>query len=685
VITATPSSVDAAALVVPPPEEPWVVMRGPLEDGLLLVRFTADLVSPDDRAPLGDSEEMLLVATNDDDTITVLDRTPTDGPAIDIPDTATDRPSVQAVTVERLQIVESDDYRGVATMAAVTPIEGTDWGLVIKIDESDIGSSPGTLIRWVSLAVLAVVTAVVIVGALFLRSIAKRLANITRVTQSLGAGDLGATIDDPGNDELSSLADTIDQLSTDLRNDRARRELAEAALAHQARHDPLTGLPNRGAFMTELEAVIDRDADGHWAVLFCDLDGFKAVNDGMGHNAGDILLERTADRFREAIDDNVTLARFGGDEFMFLCPTGPDGQGPRRLARAVEAALSEPIEVGSGRVDLSASIGIAAHEPNDTADLLVRNADMAMYRVKEQRKAAGLNRAPTRESIYGPVSQDDELRRAIEEGNQLRLLYQPIVDLTTGQITGVEALVRWHHPGLGLLNPKGFLPQADASGLLGELDFWVLERSCDQLSAWDHAGRLPDEFVMSVNLSPAQLSNPELGQHIEQCLRSHDVEPGYLQIEITEHSLVTDDVRVATALTELKDLGVGLAIDDFGTLHANLDRIRDLPADVLKIDQSFVANLTDSPDDRAIIDAIVKMAAALELKLVAEGIERKGQAIILRDLGCRYGQGFYFGNPRSPEATAHLLTHGVVGITVDGRDDPGTDDPRPSATVNAPL
>ncbi|MGI9600977.1 MAG: putative bifunctional diguanylate cyclase/phosphodiesterase [Acidimicrobiales bacterium] len=664
--------------------DPRVIAAGPSQHGTLVVEFAVDLVDAGERTPLAPSEEVLLVDIDETGTLHVIDRTPKVGDQVALPDSATDRPSVQATLTRELIIVETDDYRGVDTLAAIAPVERVGWGIVVKIDEGDISNAPGELIRWVSFLVLAITTIVVIAGGLFIRSIAKRLDRITRVTQSLGAGELGATIDDPGNDELSGLADTIDQLSTDLRNDRARRELAEAALAHQARHDPLTGLPNRMSFMAELERVINEDPPGDWSVLFCDLDGFKAVNDGMGHNAGDVLLERAATRFRDVLEDDVILARFGGDEFMLLCPVG-DGSRPRQLARDLEAALNEPFDMGTSLVELNASVGIAVHEQHDTADLLVRNADMAMYRVKEQRKAAGLSTtAAAGDQQYGTFGQDDELRRAIEGGNQLRLLYQPIVDLLTGQITGVEALVRWHHPGHGLLNPKGFLPRADASGLLGQLDFWVLERSCAQVAAWDNAGRLPEDFVMSVNLSPAQLSNPDLWHHIDGCLQRHDVSSDLLQIEITEHSLVTDDVRVTNALTDLKELGVRLAIDDFGTLYANLDRIRDLPADVLKIDQSFVANLHDSPDDRAIVGAIVKMAEALEMHLVAEGIEREGQANILRELGCRFGQGFYFGNPRSAEATAHLLTHGVVGITIDVTES-GTDQARRSATVNAPL
>ncbi|MDH4169805.1 MAG: sensor domain-containing phosphodiesterase [Acidimicrobiia bacterium] len=664
---------------------PRVVLVGPITDGMLYVEFAVDLVAAADRTPLAPSEEVLLVARGGEGNVSVIDRTPTVGDDITLPNSATDRPEVQALSARELMIVEGADYSGVDTLAAIGPVDDTEWGIVVKIDTSDISDAPGQLIRWVSFLVLAVTTAVVVGGFFFIRTIAKRLAVITRVTRSIGSGDLGATIDDGGNDELSELADTIDQLSTDLRNDRARREVAEAALEHQTRHDPLTGLPNRMAFMAELEAAIDRDPDGSWSVLFCDLDGFKAVNDGIGHNAGDILLERAANRFRNAIGHDVVLARFGGDEFLLLCPA--HDASPMRLAADLEAALVDPIEVGNTLVDLNASIGIATHEPGDTADLVLRNADLAMYRVKQQRKSAGLGADSDGQQAYGAVGQDEELRRAIEEGSQLRLLYQPIVDLTSGAITGVEALVRWHHPGLGLLNPKDFLPRADASGLLGKLDFWVLERSCAQVAAWDHAHRLPAEFVMSVNLSPAQLSNPELGTHIDECLRRHSVPPELLQIEITEHSLVTDDVRVSNALTNLRELGVLLAIDDFGTLYANLDRIRNLEADVLKIDQSFVQNLTDSPDDRAIIDAIVKMAAALNLRLIAEGIERVGQANVLRQLGCRYGQGFYFGNPRSPEATAHLLTHGVVGITIDVTEahDGGTEASPGSATVNAPL
>ncbi|NNE73214.1 MAG: EAL domain-containing protein, partial [Acidimicrobiales bacterium] len=216
-------------------------------------------------------------------------------------------------------------------------------------------------------------------------------------------------------------------------------------------------------------------------------------------------------------------------------------------------------------------------------------------------------------------------------------------------------------PMLGLLNPRSFMARADRSGLLPKLDFWVFERSCRQLNAWSMAGRVNDSFTMSINLAPAQLSNPGLRDHIARVIERYDIDPGMIQIEITEHSLVTDDVRVTKALGELKEQGLRLAIDDFGTLHANLDRVRNVPADALKIDMSFVTNIVDNANDRAIVTAVLNLGSALDLKTVAEGIESTDQAAVLTELGCGFGQGFLYGNPRSPDATAHLLAYGLVG------------------------
>ncbi len=643
-------------------------VAGPVPDvGSLIIGFDLESILGVAAAPAGRSSEEVLLVARDDEGPVVLNESRlagTDRFSIRAKESESESLLVTALTALGPTDVATTDHRGVQVLGSAQPVDGPNWGIVAKIDRSEAIATYAQIRRSLAVFLGLFALGLVLLGGNVLRKMRRRMQRIRSVARSLSAGELDETIDDGNSDEIGQLATTIDRLTVELREDRARRNAAEEALAHQVRHDPLTGLPNRAAFMDELDRRLQ--GEHRVAVLFSDLDGFKAVNDGMGHSAGDVLLTSVAARFTDAAGADDFLARFGGDEFVLLCTVDGPEEAPLELAAELESSLNEPIMVGPVAIDMNASIGISVHEPGDSADLVVRNADIAMYRVKEQRKSAGLRASGAGgNSQYGSFGKDEELRLAIEEGEQLRLLYQPIVHLHTGEIIGVEALIRWHHPSLGLLNPRGFLPRADRSGLLGKLDFWVIGRACAQLEAWARSGRIDETFVMSVNLSPAQLSNPGLLEHIETNLDRYDVDPGMLQIEIIEHSLVTDDIRVMTALNDLKQLGVKLAIDDFGTLHANLDRVKNLPADVLKIDQSFIATIVESANDRAIIEAIVGLTKALELKVVAEGIESVDQAKILASLGCKYGQGFFFGNARSPDATAHLLTHGLPGVTLD--------------------
>ncbi len=653
------TAVTFGSVVRSTPNDARLVIAGPLRDGLLLVLeqdFAVFERLLGTYHTAGSTTEAVLtrqIGANQQ-----LLSVPRFVPNAVVPRDPSDAPQLPTQPGEVL-FNEATDYRGARVLVATAGFDLVDWTLSVKIDRSEAREPLATLRRNLFLSFGALVALAGVPGIFLSARYRHRLEMVTSAVRSLRNGELDARVDDTSGDQIGRLAMTIDEMAERLADDRVARTVAETDLADQALRDSLTGLPNRVAFMRHLDELLSDAEPRTVAVLFCDLDGFKAVNDGIGHSAGDNLLTEVAHRFRKALRRNDYLARFGGDEFILVCPATGDLKRPQALAGRLEEELQETIGVGPIGIDANVSIGIAINGAGDSVDTIVRNADIAMYRIKQQRKSAGI--VETTDRLYGASGHDAELQRAIAE-DQMRLLYQPIVDLSDNRIVGVEALVRWHHPMLGLLNPDSFLPRADRSGLLGQLDFWVFERACHQAAAWAIAGRIDETFTMSINLSPAQLSNPALREHIADTIERHDVKPEILQIEITEHSLVIEDPRVATALDELRDIGIRLAIDDFGTLHANLDRVKRIRARTLKIDQSFVANIATDTNDRAIVEAVLQMGAALDIKTVAEGIESPEQARILAELGCGFGQGFYFGNPRSPDATAHLLAYGLIGL-----------------------
>ncbi len=434
--------------------------------------------------------------------------------------------------------------------------------------------------------------------------------------------------------------------------DITKRKTAELRLRHEALHDALTGLPNRVLFEDRLQQALKRrirNPDRSLAVLFIDLDRFKNVNDSLGHPVGDRLLQEVARRLARGVRSMDSVARIGGDEFTVLLDGVRSAEEVDEVAGRLLDAVRVPVEVGSAELVVSASIGIALPDGDALrSDDLLRDADTAMYRAK----AAGRNRSvafePTmREEIVGLVRLEHELRAGLSRG-ELLLHYQPIVALPGGRVTGFEALVRWDRPEHGVVAPGEFLHVAREAGLMDKLERWVLEAACEQLAAWRNGGGLPDGAHVAVNVSPERLNDPELVRQVEEALGRTGVPAGALRLEITESSLLQDERAAATALHDLRGLGIQVCLDDFGTGYSSLSYVHRFPLDVLKIDRSFVAGLPDGDGSEAIVRAILGMASGLGLEVVAEGVETAGQLDRLVELGCDSAQGYFLGYPGDP-------------------------------------
>jgi diguanylate cyclase (GGDEF)-like protein len=444
------------------------------------------------------------------------------------------------------------------------------------------------------------------------------------------------------------------------------RVQAAARLAHQALHDPLTGLPNRALLAEHLQAALAR-ATRHQepvVLLYLDLDDFKVVNDTLGHHAGDQLLVAVAGRLHACLRPGDTPARMGGDEFTVLLADIASPHEVIGIAERLREQLRAPFALDGHRVVVNASIGITDSTTGGTsADELLRSADLAMYEAKRQGKGRHAVFAPAMDQrAQERLELEADLRAALEH-EEFQLHYQPILDLDTGAIIQLEALVRWQHPRRGLLPPAQFIPLAEQIGLIVPLGAWILAQACRQAAAWQHRHHRQPPVAVSVNLSARELHQPDLAARIAQTLAETGLDPERLHLEITESSMVDNpDVAIAT-LQALRDLGVHLAVDDFGTGFATLSSLKHLPADCLKIDRSFVDGLGQDAQDTAIVHAVIAFAKMLGLRITGEGIETPQQFEQLRALGCDYGQGYYFAKPLPSTGIDALLADGTTPRT----------------------
>lgn len=457
-----------------------------------------------------------------------------------------------------------------------------------------------------------------------------------------------AILSSQGVYETNSYGQPVAFLGTSgVARDISERKKAEETIAFQAFHDLLTKLPNRTLFVDRLEVAIAQASrrKEKLAVMFLDIDRFKLVNDTHGHLVGDQLLMEFAARVRRCLRTGDTLARQGGDEFAALIPTISNTEDVHVVAEKILAELRKPFLLADTQFLATTSIGIAVY-PDDSskAEDLIRCADMAMYQVKAQGKNGHLAFQPHMHTDHlDRLSVENDLRNAVKEGNQFELHFQPQIDLETGKVVGVEALIRWHHPTAGLIGPDVFIPVAEETGLIITISDWVLREACAQLSHLKQQGF--GELRLGVNLSAREFDRVDLLERVRTPLDAFRISPESLEIEITESLLMKDAENIVARVKHLRSTGVHISIDDFGTRYSSLNYLRRFSVSRIKIDQSFVRDLKTSNDSFAIIQAIVGIARNFNLHLIAEGVETEEQVAILRQLGCNEMQGYFFSRP----------------------------------------
>ncbi|RZJ11971.1 MAG: bifunctional diguanylate cyclase/phosphodiesterase [Acidovorax sp.] len=476
------------------------------------------------------------------------------------------------------------------------------------------------------------------------------------------------------------LQTTSERLTQSLQDSNNSLQAANDELQKRAFADALTGLPNRLLFEDRLlHALLRLDRTNHHrvedrlAVLFVDLDGFKPINDSFGHAAGDVILRSAAARLLQEAGEGDTVARVGGDEFLILLENVSDVAASITVANRVLASLSQPFEVSGKHVQIACSIGIVVHPDHGDRNKLVANADAAMYAAK---RAGGSCYALFEPHMGSDASEQlelqNDLRQALDRG-ELALHYQPKIDGTRGQISGVEALLRWKHPKHGMVSPVVFIALAERFGLIGRLGNWVINEACRQTAEWGRSGM---RMRVAINLSVHQLRESGLAERIEQALLRHGLEASQLLCEITE-SVAMEDIKATQRTFEgLARIGVFLSIDDFGTGYSSLNYLRQLPAQQLKIDRSFVNDLESSEDARAVVAAVISLAHALGLRVVAEGVETGGQRDILLAMGCDELQGFFYARPMPAD---------MLLAWSQGEKPPGSADFTPSVVGKLPV
>ena len=491
----------------------------------------------------------------------------------------------------------------------------------------------------------------------------------------------GASPEEPGHAERRLTARRTDSLlamSEALLRESARHEATHeqtlaviADLVHAATHDQLTGLPTRGVLLNQLASALASEPVGDQlvAVLFVDVDNFKLVNDSLGHDSGDELLREMSQRITACVGSAGTVSRFGGDELVVLLPqTTQDAVSD--LGRRVLAVMAAPMHLAGREVVTSVSMGVALCAPGaQSAEQILRDADTALYAAKSR----GRNRLERfNEELHARVARrmrvESDLRAAVREA-QIHVHYQPQVNLLTGRVVGVEALARWNHPELGAMPPAEFIPIAEDARLIDELGGQVLKTACRQLAAWGMTAG-SQALSMTVNISPRQLDNPDFAQELQRVLEETGIQPRSLCLELTESALMSRTTDIAGMLTRIRSMGVYVAMDDFGTEHSSLARLRDLPVEVLKIDRSFIDGLPSEAGDTAIVSSILSLAYAMGKHVIAEGVETEEQALALCDMGCPVAQGYLFSRPVAAADILPLLerplwqapTNGTLGL-----------------------
>jgi diguanylate cyclase (GGDEF)-like protein len=504
---------------------------------------------------------------------------------------------------------------------------------------ADLGEAlqPTQRLKRQILILTAAAAALAILLAVFVgRGISRPVTRLAQAARRIGGGDYAAPVPAQGHDELAELANAFNAMQTGI----AQRE---AHIRHQASHDALTDLPNRSAALQHLDEVIARidPVQGNCAVLMLDLNRFKEVNDTLGHGFGDAVLREIAQRLRNVVRQGDLLARLGGDEFLVVLEgAGPDVAQER--ARALTGSLVAPIVLDDAQVSLDASVGIAVfpQHAQDAATLL-RRADIAMYEAKAQFRHVEVYRSGLDEHHLRQITLMGELKFA-QEREQLSLHFQPKIEVGTGEVAHVEALLRWQHPQLGRIGPDEFIPLAERAGIINALTRYVVDEALRQAGPWIGRGLIR---AIAVNLSPLDLLDPELPSYVQERLRAHRVERGCLVLEVTEGSAMHNLSASLETMHRLREAGVRLSIDDFGTGHSSLAKLRSLPVDELKIDKSFIRVLGTEGDDAVIVRSAIEIGHNMGLTVIAEGVEDPRSLALLEELGCDMVQGYLFSPP----------------------------------------
>jgi diguanylate cyclase (GGDEF)-like protein len=512
-----------------------------------------------------------------------------------------------------------------------------------------------------------------VVGVFGLRlgnAIASRLSRLQAGVNQMAAGLYDTRLEVDGADEIGTLQGAFNQMAGDLQEnhrritaDMEREKVATQQIEHLAYYDKLTDLPNRSLFSRLLERGIAdaRERRRHLAVMFIDLDRFKNINDTLGHDAGDSLLKEVAARTKAMLRETDVVCRLGGDEFVVLLNALDRPETIAAIAPKILAAISAPYRFADHELRVTASIGISLF-PIDGSDeaSLMKHADIAMYQAKQDGKntfafyADDLNTHSVERLAF-----ESSLRHALDEG-RFEIHYQPKVECVGGRMTGVEALLRWRHPDLGLVPPNKFIPIAEETGLIVPIGRWVLETACRQQVEWRRRGIA--DLTMAVNISGRQFADEHLLVDVDAVLASTGIDPSMLEIEITESVLMRDIRKGVEVLAAFKQRGIRLSIDDFGTGYSSLSTLKRFPIDSLKVDRSFVRELAFSVEDRAIADAIIAMGSTLGLTIVAEGVETAAQVDFLREHGCNEMQGFFFSRAIPADEIEELLASQPTGV-----------------------
>lgn len=483
-------------------------------------------------------------------------------------------------------------------------------------------------------------------------------ALMERLTQHGVPAELVAQLQALLHDSMQRLADeerTVRERTLELQQEIAMREQMQYQLEHQVMHDPLTDLPNRLFIRDQLHRALSglrRYPERGFALLYLDVDRFKLFNDSLGHQAGDAVLYELAQRLRECVRPTDVVGRLSGDEFAIIVDTGTKPHAVNHVAQRIQRAMQQPMHIAERELQVSVSIGIAIGDDSyRTIDEVLHDADVALY----QAKAAGRQRyvffnEEQENAAIQVLELEQQLRKALQR-NEFVPFFQPIVELNSGQVVGYEALIRWQHPERGLLTPGAFLAVAEQTGLMEAIDWQMYRLACSAARPLIHSGRF-----LTMNVSPRHFQSPNFGQALLQLLQETDFNPCNLHVEVTETTLLGDPAAVAHILQQLKEAGIGSALDDFGTGYSSLGYVHRFPLAMVKIDRSFTSDLDNAtqPRSAAIIAAVLGLGRALELDVVAEGIETETQRQTLLDMGCHYGQGFYFGRPQPVE---HWLEH----------------------------